>query len=274
MHLSSFATEEFPLHPSSIQMLLTCPWRMAHLHLNPVDSEGGVAGDTGSAMHKAAAAFHSGKEVAESLEVMAAGTAKYPQADLVDAANLFLKYASDPRNRCVTPLVEAAIAFTIAPSPNDPTGQAIQVIGQTDQVRASDDGRLRAWDIKTSKKKPVDVLNASIYQVAAYCIGASVKLGKRVDPGGLIMPRQYTANIATSPVFWAYPWTYDDLEDLMEGVRTAVANVRRGDVYHVPNEGCFWCHMRSPDLCLHKLKQYRKLTRLTPVAAVEVLDPT
>jgi|HubBroStandDraft_2_1064218.scaffolds.fasta_scaffold81007_2 RecB family exonuclease len=256
--LTEYATEEYPLHPSGMQALLVCSWRMASLHMLPVADEGGVAGDTGSAVHKAAAAFHGGKGVADALAVMQACTSEYAKADLQDAAGLFLRYASDARNIGATVvLVEAPIAFSIAPAPEDRTQKAVSVIGTVDQVRQHPDGRLRVWDIKTSKKDPAEVLNGTVYQMAAYCVGASAKLGKRVDPGGVIMPRRYTADASNSPVFWAYPWTYDDLETIMEAVRHAVAAVRNGHLAHMPNDGCRWCHHRSPDLCLPKLKQYR-----------------
>src|SRR5580692_6248675 len=95
--LTEYATEEYPLHPSGMQALLVCSWRMASLHMLPVADEGGVAGDTGSAVHKAAAAFHGGKGVADALAVMQACTSEYAKADLQDAAGLFLRYASDAR---------------------------------------------------------------------------------------------------------------------------------------------------------------------------------
>lgn len=224
------------------------------MHLHPTDDGGGAAADTGSAMHKAAAEFHRGKGEADAIAAMSEGIGDYPLADLADAAKLFLHYVNDPRNRTAKViLVEHPIAFSIAPAPEDKTGAQIEVIGRVDQVRQHEDGRKRVWDIKTSKKDPNEILNSTFYQMAAYCVGAATHLGERVDPGGIIMPRRYPNN-----AHFSYPWTFDDLEQIMLAVRHAVASVRNGHVWHVPNKDCNWCVLRSPDLCLPKLKEHRR----------------
>jgi PD-(D/E)XK nuclease superfamily len=253
----NFATADFPLHASSVVSLLQCPWRVTMEHLEPEDNHG-TAGDTGSAVHRAAAAFHLGKDTAESLGVMAASVHEYPMADLRDAADLFLKYSSDPRNRDITfALVEGQVEFTIVAAPEDPTGAPVSMVGRVDQVRLHSDGKYRVWDIKTSKKDPASVLNESVFQLAAYCVGASILLDRIVEPGGVIMPRLYGADTSTSPVFRCAPWTFRDVEQILSPVRHIVAAVRSGRVYHVPNPGCCWCAFHTPDLCLPELKEFR-----------------
>ena len=238
--------------------MLQCYLRVAYMHMFPTADEGGPAGDTGSAMHRAAAAFHVGKEVADCLAVMQGALAEYPLADLADAAAMFLCYAADSRNRGVdTPLVEADVSFWIVPAAHDTTKEAIYVKGRLDQVRRHADGKLRAWDIKTSKKDPQDILHQSTYQMAAYCVGAAAKLEERVDPGGIIMPRLYTKDLERSPVFRYFPWTFEDCEHIMEAVRCAVADVRAGRLRHFPSQDCRWCVLKSPDLCLPKLIDLR-----------------
>jgi PD-(D/E)XK nuclease superfamily len=260
--LKSFATKEYPLHASAINVLLSCPWRMASVHLNDDQGEGGVAGDTGSAMHAAASAFHTGKGEAESLESMGERIKEYPQADLQDAARLFLTYAADTRNRNVEfLLVERAVEFTIAPDPQDHTGALIQIVGRCDQVRLHEDGKAKVWDIKTSKRDPNDVLIDATFQIAAYCIGASVLLNRTIEPGGVIMPRQYKANISTSPVFRHCAWKFSDIEQILSPVRRIVAAIRAGILYHRPNPDCKWCEYKSPDLCLPKLKEICSLSK-------------
>src|SRR5690348_590110 len=114
-------------------------------------------------------------------------------------------------------------------------------------------------DITTSKKHPMDVLHGSTFQIAAYCVGAAAVLAKPVHPGPLILPRRYVpGNPAGSPVFYHYPWTWGDVEDVLYGVRVAVANIRAGRVWHVPNPDCRWCPLKSPDLCFPKLKEWRR----------------
>lgn len=252
--LNHFATGCYPLHPSEIRDLFDCPWKIVMSYLSPGD-DSGPAADTGSAMHAAAAAFHRKKGVADSIEEMHAGIAKYPKADLSDAAHLFLAYASDPRNSdCEFPLVEAPITFTIAPAPEDETEAPIVVVGTTDQVRLRS-GILTAWDIKTSKKDPMKTLLESTFQLACYTLGASIKLNKVVQPGGIIMPRKYGANTATSPVFWHASFRFDDIERMLDPLRSKVAAIRAGKVHHVPSgANCEWCPARGPDVCLPKLK--------------------
>lgn len=235
------------------------------LHLAQPSGEGGQAADTGSAMHMAAAEWHRGKEVAAALESMSARRAEYPLADLSDAAAMFLLYSSDPRNRTAkVVLVEQPVAFSIAPL--DPSDPPISVVGTVDQVREDHTG-LKVWDIKTSKKDPDEVRHSAILQLAAYCVGCTVLLGRPVSPGGFIMPRLYKqTSVATSPVFRHVSWKFSDLEQLMFRVRHAVHNIRRGILWHNYSPDCRWCHMRSPDVCLPELVKLnaRNLAGTTP----------
>jgi hypothetical protein len=255
--LARFATADRPLRSSGLRSLVECPWRSVLKYLAAEEEDDhGVAGDTGSAMHKAAAAFHKGKDLAESLGVMQAHTHEYPLADLQDAASLFLTYAQDPRNREATILLcEEKVTFTIAAAPEDPTGEAIVVEGTVDQVRM-ESGRPRVWDIKTSKKDPTEVRAKTTHQAAAYCIGASMRLNMPVHPGGIIMPRKYRAD-GSGPVFWHFTFKFEDIEQILLPVRLRVAEIRRKQLYHVPNENCGWCHQRSEEVCLPKLQELR-----------------
>lgn len=256
--LAKFGTEDHPLHCSGLMAVVRCPWRTVMSYLFESDDEGGVAGDTGSAMHKAAAAMHRGKDAAASLEVMQGRLSEYPKADLQDAAAMFLSYTLDDRNRTAELLlVEEKVAFQIAAAENDPTGAPIQVVGTLDQVRLERNTR-KLWDIKTSKKDPLSLLRKHQMQLAAYCIGATIRLGQTVQPGGIICPRRYKAGSpSTSPVFYHAAWTFEDIEHILMPVRLVVASIRAGKLYHVPNEDCDWCIGRSPDLCLPKLKSLK-----------------
>lgn len=256
--LNHFASACYPLHPSEIREVLDCPWRIVMSYLSSGEGdEGGQAADTGSAMHVAAAAYHKQKGVAESIEEMQAGIAKYPKADMTDAANLFLAYAADPRNStCEFLLVEAAITFSIAPAPEDETQAPIVVTGTVDQVRLIN-GIAKVWDIKTSKKPPMEVLLESTFQLACYTLGASIALNRMVQPGGIVMPRQYKGiDMATAPVFWHASFGFDDLERLLSPLRSQVAKIRKGVIHHVPSAAnCKYCPARGPDVCLPQLKK-------------------
>jgi hypothetical protein len=207
-------------------------------------------------MHAAAQAFHRGATVADSLGVIGDMVTKFPAADVRDACGLFLKYAADERNsKAKVVLCEEPIKFEIAPAPEDITKQPIVVVGTLDQVRELEGGKLKLYDIKTSKKPGGHLMRQHTIQIAAYCVGASIKLGKRVDPGALILPRKYGTN---DPQFVHFPWTLSDTEHILRGLRHVVAAIRSGNVYHVPGETCEWCPARSPDLCLPRLVELRK----------------
>jgi hypothetical protein len=260
MELKDFGTKAWPIHPSGMRPLIRCPWESAMRMFTAVSDESGQAADTGSAMHAAADALHKGREVADALSVMKARIGEYPQADMVDAAHLFLMYAKDPRNVGAAIVAsEEKITFQIACHPEDKTQAPIEVIGTGDQVRAYCN-ELWYWDIKTSKKDPEWVLNQSCFQAAAYCIGLSMKLGQKVNPGGIILPRRYRAD-GTGPVFLKFRWTFDDIEELMLPVRKRVAEVRNGDLYHVPHAECHWCGFQSPDACRPALQELKLRTR-------------
>lgn len=259
--LKRFATNDFPLHPSALRMLIECPWRMVSLYLNQFEGDSGPAADTGSAVHAAAQAFHDGKEVAAALAVMQARLSEYPQADLMDAADLFLKYSGDARNKEAKIICnEVKIAFQIKAAEEDQTREPLIFEGRLDQVREVD-GRLKVYDIKSSKKDQTTLLYESTFQMAAYCVGASILLKKQVDPGALILVRRYkNSDYSNSPVFWHYAWTFNDCEKILDVIRHRVAEIRRGIVYHNPIESnCHWCHERTPDLCFPKLQKEMKL---------------
>lgn len=256
-----FATDSYPLHPSGLRSLIDCPWRMVDMFLLAPDQESGPAADTGSAVHAAAHAMHEGKEVAEALAIMHAKLADYPRADLLDASDLFLKYAADVRNReAKIVATETAIRFQIKAAPEDPTGEPVSFIGRLDQVRDTD-GRLRVYDLKTSKKDQTTLLHEHTFQMAAYCVGASILFKREVWPGALILVRRYgKSDYSNAPVFWHYSWSFQDCAKILDVVRHRVAEIRRGVVYHNPREEqCCWCHMRTPDLCLPKLQSELKI---------------
>jgi hypothetical protein len=260
--IATFASEERPLHPSGLRTVLSCSWRSAMEHIyTHGDGESGAAADTGSAMHAAAAHMHRGFSVSECISHMHSCSNDYPRADLNDAVAMFLSYAADTRNQVEVRYVEQPIAFNIAPAPHDPTGLPIHIIGTMDQVRVIG-GKLYLWDIKTSKRDPMDVIYETMFQAAAYCIGGTILAGTNVLPGGIITPRKYgKKGYDTAPTHHPFHWSFADIESILEPVRNTVAMVRSGKLYHMPTADCKWCHQRTPELCLPKLQQYLKLRK-------------
>lgn len=253
--LAAFGTKAHPIHPSGLRNIIVCPWRAVLEYLSDAHDEGGSAADTGSAMHRAAEAVHKeGASIAEAISIMAANKHLYPLADLEDAAKLFLGYAAFPATSASTVVkCEEKFTFTISPAPEDHTQEAIEIEGELDQVRRySEDNRLRMWDIKTSKRQPVDVMRDSMHQVALYCIGASMLMNEKVYPGGVIMPRQKN-------MFIPFSWTWDDIEELVNPIRRTVAAIRAGKVDAVPGaETCKWCPANGPELCLPRKRRTLK----------------
>lgn len=249
----AFGTEEHMLHPSGLKPTVNCPWRGAMRYLYDLDSdEGGPAGDTGSACHRAIAAMHKGASTSQSLAAMQEHRSKYPSADLQEAAGMFLQYAADERNSGAdVVLVEEPIRFSVQAADDDPTGEPIEIVGTLDQVRRVE-GKLYLWDVKTSKKDPNDLLLHHVFQAAAYCVGATVKLGENVEPGGLILTRRYKN---PSQVFHPFAWKLKDTGHILAAVRHVVASIRRGDLYHVPSAECQWCPAKTPTLCLPRLQE-------------------
>lgn len=258
--LAEIGTVSHPLHCSALANLLRCPWRIALIYLNEPEDVSGPAANTGSATHAAIAAWHHGKGADGAVEEMCERISEYPLADLADAARLFLAYTQDPRNYPeATVLCEQKVAFSLAPDPSDPTGAPICIVGRLDQVREVD-GVLRMYDIKTSTREGIVLLAEHMFQAAAYCVGASMYLQRRVEPGALICPRKYfrrgvDPRTAPTGVFWHFAWTYDDIDIMLGGIRRAVAAVRSGNVHFNPGDYCQWCPAKTPDLCIPLYKE-------------------
>lgn len=223
----------------------------------PADSSGGAA-DTGTAVHTAVKAFHSGDNVVQAMDKMIANVKEYPLAAMEEAAAMFLSYSADRRNLdAQVILCERPITYEIAAAETDPTGAPIVVEGTADQVRRVN-GRLELWDLKTSKMPPEHVRHATTLQAAGYCIGCTYELKETVHPGGVIMPRKYDGakNKSEAKVFIHFAWEFQDIEQILLPLRLRVADIRAGRLYHIPTDGgCMFCRMKSPDLCLPRLKR-------------------
>lgn len=264
--LKRIGTASCPLRSSALQKIVECPMR-ALVTIMEGDDSSGQAADTGSAMHKAAAMWHlNNHDIAEAVKAMHLHGKEYPLADLKEADTMFRYYAKDQRNKeAETVLIESKIAFSIPPHENDETKEAIVIHGTLDQVRRVN-GDLYLYDIKTTKKSGTAALHSALYQMAAYCLGASIQLGEPVSPGALILPRTYmkkeNAGIhQPSGVFWHIPWNLGHIPAILDGLKVVVAAMRRGEVWVNPNENCYFCPEKSPDNCIPKLMQLKTKMR-------------
>jgi len=223
------------------------------------EDSGSPAADTGSAVHKAAAAFHQQKDFAAAMRVMRDSLPEYPLADLGTAEQQFRYYHGDPRNsEANVILCEQKVRLTLAPPEGDTT--PITITGQTDQVREAR-GVLTVWDIKTGGVMEGDeMLSYAAAQLAAYQVGASVLLGRKVAGAGIIRTKDYlkqdkNKDPKPGPVFWHAPWTYEDAVVLLDEVRRIVGEIRRGHCRVSPSaENCRYCPAASVANCLTRLK--------------------
>lgn len=251
-----------PIHASALPNIIKCNWSAALMFLFADEYESSEAADTGSATHVAVAEWHRSKEVKAAIEAMRDNSAKYPKANLTEAANMFLLYQADPRNKEAEIashngklLIEQRITITIAPAQDDPSPEKeIVIVGTLDQVRVGVDGRPSVWDLKTSKWAGNVLMNMYFYQLGAYALGASSLMNKPVKLGGLITPRHYTQEKTPekSPIgiFWNYPNRFHDLEHVLNGIRHSVAQIRSGMVWPSPSDQCKYCPGRGTEECV------------------------
>jgi RecB family exonuclease len=260
----TFGTKDNPLRMSALPALVQCGWRAVLLAEAMLEDTSGVAADTGSALHKGAAEWHTtGKDELRAIKALRESIAEFPLADLEDAEKQFHAYITDPRNRSAQLLcVEQKVELTIDPSPEDVTGEPIHVRGTLDQIRMGDDGIPRVWDIKTGKRPISFILHAYTFQLAGYTLAAA-QFVPNVQPGGFICTRNYLkrgVDPASAPdgVFVEVPWNIAHCDKLLDAVRNQVALIRAGRAHVGPGEHCSYCPARGIDFCLPALVERSK----------------
>ncbi len=258
--LRDFAGPESPLRASRLVYLVRCAGRELMTYLLDPTEGSGPAADTGSAVHKAVAAWHrNGHRDSDALGAMRSAIVEYPLADLHDAELSFLPYARDKRNREEeVVLVEARVDFTLPPWPSDPTQAPIHIQGTLDQVRRRG-GILVCMDLKTGKPEGYDMMLDHEAQLAAYAHGATRMLGEFVGMGAIVRTRGYRtrANMSVvSPpgVFWWYTIP-DNGASILDTVRYRVAEVRSGARWLSPGAWCQFCPHGGREKCIPKMKE-------------------
>lgn len=260
--IENFGTEQHPIRASSLQTLVKCTMYATLKHLEG-DTESGIAADTGSAMHKAAATWHTnGQDQTNAVQIMYNRREDYPLADMLEAEKMFRHYARDPRNKEANIIdTEEEVKIEIDPHPSDKTQQKVIIIGHFDQVRLVHN-IYKVYDIKTSKYDGEFLSREYLYQMAAYCKGASIKYGVPVEPGAFILPRKYITkdNLkvhAPLNAYYHFSWSFNDVDIILGEVAHTVARIRNGDIYLNPGMYCNWCPARGIDVCIPKLKRMK-----------------
>lgn len=252
--LDTFGDAKHPLRASQLPILMSCPWRLAMVHLEEAAGDSGQAADTGSAVHKAIEAWHAGADSTAALDTMRKAVKEFPLADFGEAEKHFRPYTQDPRNiSAVVVAAEMPVSFDL--------GDGVHVQGRLDQVRLHG-GRLVTIDFKTGQPDGADMLDDHLYQQAGYAFGASLKLGKTVVPGAILRTRGYRVRqvkqVDPPGVFWWYSLTSADVIALMRAVKAQCLAVRRGEMHASPGKQCRWCPAHSFLNCVPKLARLQE----------------
>jgi RecB family exonuclease len=253
--LTTFGTEARPLRASSLPRIVRCPLA-AVLEAFSDERSSGPAADTGTAVHFAVRLWHreANKDARVAAEVMRRSLDRFPLADLDAASVMFSDYTNDRRNReAEVVLCEEQITFTLEAEEGET--EEIVIVGTLDQVRRDKHGRLTVWDLKTGKPDGWDMLHEHALQLAAYQIGAGVRLKKQCQGAGIIRTQDYRRRNGPGPVFWEAPWSLIDAHMMLHSVRDAVRRIRSGRVYTGPGSHCRWCPQGGLAGCLPALRE-------------------
>jgi PD-(D/E)XK nuclease superfamily protein len=253
--LRAFGSAAWPLRASALPYLVKCPWRATMFYLDMLQDQSGKAAQTGSLVHVGVESLHRGKGVDEAAKAMAARLTDFPDGDIFEAERHLRDYAADPRNQeAEITHAELPVVLNLSPADDDPTKQAIVVRGTIDQVRRVG-SKLKVFDVKTGQPGGWDMLNDYAFQLAAYALAATEKLGEDVEPGAVIRTRGYQrrgvkASDGPDGVFFWVPYGLAECRLLLDAVRVVVSKIRSGEPWVGPGPHCAWCPAGGLENCL------------------------
>lgn len=270
-----FAGKQNPIRCSKLAHIAKCSARIYMLMLTgDEDDEGGPAAQTGSLTHAGVAAFHDNKSRLLSVrkgaawEAIANAAPKFPLAEQDEVRLFITPYMDDPRNiNAVILAVEQKVEFTLPPHDLDPTGELIYVEGTLDQIRKwPNRPKPCIDDLKTGKKTGWEMIHDYATQIAAYTHAARQCGFPDVEPGHVIRNYAYRVRGAAKPspdgVFWAMPFKWNDVSDLLETVRLGVALIRMGIYNFNPGPHCTFCEFGGLTGCKDKQRKLIQLGKL------------
>jgi len=245
--MSIFGSEDWPLRPSKLKSLVSCPMSVYLDGIMIGDDEGGPGAQTGSVVHAGVEAFHRtmGDPITRREEATAAARAALPTFPAANENNAFRwlsAYTNDTQNITANVThIEEKVCLIIPAEPD------IVIRGTLDQVRQDSQGRYTVWDLKTGTSLSADeVVDEYQFQQAAYVLAARQTLGLNILPGGIIYAAGYDKPRGRR--FLPMGVDLDDCEAMMEVVKSRVLDIRAGKREFTPsNSACFWCeHKRYP----------------------------
>lgn len=210
------------------------------------------AADTGSAAGRMIELYHSNVLPADAIQQ--AGREcheRFPAADLEGAAKRALRYMRDERNpKGIASHCELEVDLVLPGWDGEPD---VHLRGHLDQIRERQDGRLEVWDVKDGAPEGSKLVLDYAWQLAAYALGATEKLGRPVLPGGIIRLKGYDSERAGADpsvcnVFFPMPWTLDQCRAQLDNAVYMIHLIRKGIVLRTPGVHCTWCRL-SPSTC-------------------------
>lgn len=267
-----YATAANPIRCSKLAGIVRCSMReyLLMIYEND-DSEGGPAAQTGSLTHVGVAEFHRVKGALlkrkrAAWDAIKAHAGEFPEADENEVRLFITPYMEDPRNINAQfaldekgmPIIEYELKFTLPPHELDQSQELIHLWGHVDQVRLTN-GTAEVCDYKTGKKTGWEMLHDYALQIAGYTYGIREQFKhlptlKHARPGPIIRGYGYRTRdaIGESPdgVFFANPFRWQDVEELLDIVRLRVALIRNGFINYGPGPHCTFCEFGGLTGCI------------------------
>jgi len=251
------------IRASLLPTLFTCIRSLDYLE----DKVSNEYAETGSLIHCGIEALHKLKSIDSALAVMAVKQSDYPEANGAKAVHGFRRYAEEQQQWGSVSETEYPIAFTLAPSPIDPTKEEIVIEGTLDQVRVAN-GIETVADAKTGSKSIKWMTRHYAPQLAAYQYGWFVASGRK--PHATIIRTQDA--LSGGGKFWhPVPWGWDTVLDIMDAVRTLVALRRLGLKIATGGDHCEWCPAGGIENCSIGAKKEKGKYALPVATSIEDL---
>lgn len=239
--LSLLATREYPIHASSLDCLIRCPWFFLGREFMLYDDQVGEPADTGTAVGRAIELWHAGKELKAALEQTKVEAFEpprpFPQAKFEDVERMFTAYVKDPRN-ANEHVLSCEMRYT------GEIVKGIFVTGRYDQIRRTG-GERRVWDLKAGHWATP---HSYACQLLAYSILTDCAIG------GIIKLRDYIGK-GQGAVFRPLEISKENLRPLLLSLKAEIERLRAGEVLVRPSEQCSYCKWGGLESCLPALRK-------------------
>ena len=240
--LQQLGDEEHPIHISSLDLLLSCPWAFTGRIWEMTDDTVGAAAHTGTAVGRVIELWHLGDELKKALTKakIESNTSDRPfdLAEWDEVEELATAYVA-AGSRDDAEKVEHVVKGEIAPG--------VFVTGRLDQTRRAG-GVEEVWDLKAGKPSGSHMLVSYACQLAGYAVAGGFSIG------GIIRLRDYPKG---RTCLYRAGFGLPEAELLMSMCADEVERIREGDINARPSEKCMWCRWGGIGECLAVLRKAR-----------------